>query len=77
MTFNDQRFGQIAGWKKLETKFAFQYHLQDSQKNRVVVQRGRFAEVHIATMKSLITIILRNHIGSRVISTLLSCLKGE
>lgn len=51
MTFNDQRFGAIAGWEKLETKFAFQYHLQDTQKNRVVVQRGRLAEGNTATMK--------------------------
>jgi len=53
LLFNDLRFGRIAGWKDIETEFAFHYYLQNPQRNILVVQRGRFAEWNLATMKSL------------------------
>jgi inner membrane protein len=54
LLFNDLRFGRIAGWERWETEFTFHYYLQQPTKNRLVVQRGRFAEWNWATVKSLV-----------------------
>lgn len=53
LVFSDLRFGRVAGWEKSETEFVFHYYLQRPGKNVLVVQRGRFAEWNIQTMKSL------------------------
>jgi inner membrane protein len=53
LKFNDLRFGKIAGWEITKTEFAFHYYLQRPGKNMLVVQRGRFAEWNIQTMKSM------------------------
>ncbi len=53
LIFNDLRFGRVAGWEKSETEFAFHYYLQYPRKNILVVQRGRFAEWNLRTMKSM------------------------
>ena len=60
LVFNDLRFGQIVGWYKPETRFAFHYYLQHGKGNRFVVQRGRFAEWNRETTKSLIKRIKGN-----------------
>lgn len=44
LIFNDLRFGQIIGWQKPQSPFVFHYFLQQPNANRMVVQRGRFAE---------------------------------
>ncbi len=54
LLFNDLRFGRIAGWERGETEFTFHYYLQQPTKNILVVQRGRFAEWNLETMKSLV-----------------------
>jgi len=36
------RFGQVAGWENPKANFAFQYFLNPSYNNTLVVQRGRF-----------------------------------
>ncbi len=43
IVFNDLRFGQMMGWQNPEAHFVFHYYLQDSDANKLVVQRGRFA----------------------------------
>ncbi len=54
LLFNDLRFGRIAGWQNQPTGFSFHYYLKDPDKNLLVVQRGRYAEWNVATMKSLV-----------------------
>jgi inner membrane protein len=44
LVFNDLRFGQIIGWQNPKEKFVFHYYLQHPDDNKLVVQRGRFAE---------------------------------
>ncbi len=44
LVFNDLRFGQIIGWQKPREKFVFHYFLQHPNDNKLVVQRGRFAQ---------------------------------
>jgi inner membrane protein len=53
LVFNDLRFGLVAGWEGDKNEFAFHYFLQQPGKNMLVVQRGRFAEWNISTMKSM------------------------
>lgn len=43
LVFNDLRFGQIIGWHNPREKFVFHYYLQHGFDNKLVVQRGRFA----------------------------------
>ncbi len=44
LLFNDLRFGQQVGWQNSRGRFAFHYFLVPPADNRLVVQRGRFAE---------------------------------
>jgi inner membrane protein len=53
LIFNDLRFGQQAGWQNPEAKFVFWYDLDHPDGNRLLVQRGRFAEWNKATVLSL------------------------
>ena len=43
LVFNDLRFGQMSGWKDPAGRFAFHYFLNLPDQNKLVVQRGRFA----------------------------------
>jgi len=54
LLFNDLRFGRVAGWQNQPTEFSFHYYLNKPDKNLLVVQRGRYAEWNLATMKSLL-----------------------
>ena len=58
--FNDLRFGRIAGWKNEPTDFSFHYYLKNPGRNLLVVQRGRYAEWNLPTMKSLLVRIKGN-----------------
>lgn len=60
LLFNDLRFGRIAGWKNQKTEFSFHYYLKDPGRNVLVVQRGRYAEWNMTTMKSLLDRIKGN-----------------
>ena len=42
LVFNVLRFGQVLGWQDTKAHFAFQYFLNSSYDNSMVVQRGRF-----------------------------------
>jgi inner membrane protein len=44
LVFNDLRFGQIQGWRNRAAPFAFHYYLQEPDANKMIVQRGRFAD---------------------------------
>lgn len=52
--FNDLRFGQIVGWYNPRERFAFHYYVNYSDKNDLVVQRGRFAKWNETTLKALV-----------------------
>jgi inner membrane protein len=54
LVFNDLRFGQITGWSDPRGKFAFHYYLNYPKANSLVVQRGRFANWNIETVRVLI-----------------------
>lgn len=55
LVFNDLRFGQMTGWYDPKAKFVFHYYLQKGDKeNKLVVQRGRFANWNESTTKSLL-----------------------
>lgn len=54
LVFNDLRFGQIVGWYDPRERFAFHYYLTESDKNDLVVQRGRFAKWDRTTFQALI-----------------------
>lgn len=43
LIFNDLRFGQIMGWQRPDAGFVFHYYLAPGIDNRIVLQRGRFA----------------------------------
>ena len=43
LVFNDLRFGQMSGWEDPAGRFAFHYFLNLPNQNKLVVQRGRFA----------------------------------
>ncbi|QEM03593.1 metal-dependent hydrolase [Mucilaginibacter rubeus] len=51
--FNDLRFGQITGWQNPNAGFAFHYFIQYPEQNKLVVQRGRFADWNWQATKSL------------------------
>jgi len=55
LVFNDIRFGQMIGWYNPREKFVFHFYLDKSgEDNKLVVQRGRFANWNWETTKSLI-----------------------
>lgn len=57
--FNDLRFGQMTGWYDPQARFVFHYFLEKGDReNKLVVQRGRFANWNRATMGSLVKRIL-------------------
>ena len=53
LVFNDLRFGQVTGWYDPHAIFAFHYFLSHHD-NKLVVQRGRFANWNRTTMKALL-----------------------
>jgi inner membrane protein len=54
LVFNDLRFGQMVGWYNPNSKFVFHYFFQQKKGNKLVVQRGRFANWNWAVVKSLV-----------------------
>lgn len=53
LVFNDLRFGQMNGWENPRARFAFHYFLNLPGQNKLVVQRGRFANWDKRTLKVL------------------------
>jgi len=53
LVFNDIRFGQMNGWMNPYAHFAFHYYLQHTGDNRLIVQRGRFGQWNLETVKFL------------------------
>jgi inner membrane protein len=53
LVFSDLRFGQAAGWHNPRAPFVFQYYLQHPADNKLVIQRGRFANWNKETIRSL------------------------
>lgn len=60
LVFNDLRFGQSVGWYNPDGEFVFHYYLGSDKDNKLVVQRGRFANWNATTVKSLISRIASN-----------------
>ncbi len=60
LVFNDLRFGQIIGWENPRGKFVFHYYLHQPDKNKLVVQRGRFEGWNWQTAKALLMRIKGN-----------------
>ncbi len=60
IVFNDLRFGQIMGWQNRDAGFVFHYYLNDPSSNKLVVQRGRFANWNWTTIKEFIQRIRGN-----------------
>lgn len=60
LIFNDLRFGQMTGWQNPRAKFAFHYFLQHPDGNKLVVQRGRFANWNKKATRSFIKRIKGN-----------------
>lgn len=54
IVINDLRFGQITGWDNPFHGFSFHYYLQPVTDNKLVVQRGRFANWNRKTWQSFI-----------------------
>lgn len=54
LVFNDLRFGQIVGWQDPNAHFVFHYFLEHPEKNRLVVQRGRFEGWNVESFKALL-----------------------
>ncbi len=52
--FNDLRFGQVMGWQNPEAPFVFHFYLQDRGANKMVVQRGRFANWNRETLRAFL-----------------------
>lgn len=53
VVFNDLRFGQITGWDKPKSRFAFHFFVNYPDENLLVVQRGRFANWNSSTVNDL------------------------
>lgn len=53
LVFNDLRFGQITGWENAAAPFAFYYYLEQPGNNSLLIQRGRFKNWNMRTVKSL------------------------
>lgn len=60
LIFNDLRFGQMVGWKNPKAGFVFHYYLEPELDNRLVLQRGRFADWDWQATKDLLTRITGN-----------------
>lgn len=54
IVINDLRFGQITGWDDPLYGFSFHYYLQPVTDNKLVVQRGRFANWNQKTWRTFI-----------------------
>lgn len=54
LTFNDLRFGEMAGWAESQPGFVFHYFLNYPDDNKMVVQRGRFAKWDKKILQSFI-----------------------
>jgi inner membrane protein len=54
VTFNDLRFGQIAGWENPRAPFAFHYYVRPTIGNAAVIQRGRLASSPLPALRSLV-----------------------
>jgi inner membrane protein len=54
LIFNDLRFGQMIGWQKPRAGFVFHYYLQPELDNRLVLQRGRFANWDKSATRALV-----------------------
>lgn len=54
LIFNDLRFGQMIGWQKPREGFVFHYYLQPELDNRLVLQRGRFANWDKSATRALV-----------------------
>jgi inner membrane protein len=54
LVFNDLRFGQEVGWYDPRQPFAFHYYLNHPEDNKLVVQRGRFAQWNAVTVNSFL-----------------------
>jgi inner membrane protein len=55
LVFNDLRFGQEAGWLDPRGRFAFHYFLNFPKDNKLVVQRGRFANWNKESIDKLVS----------------------
>ncbi len=51
LVFNDLRFGQMKGWEYPDAHFVFHYFVQDPADNRLVLQRSRFANWDMETIR--------------------------
>ena len=54
IVFNDLRFGQEVGWYDYKQRFAFHYYINHPEDNKLVVQRGRFAQWNKTTISSFV-----------------------
>jgi inner membrane protein len=54
LIFNDLRFGQMIGWEDPHAGFVFHYYLHPELDNRLVMQRGRFANWDKQATQSLL-----------------------
>jgi inner membrane protein len=54
IVMNDLRFGQITGWDDPFIGFSFHYYLQPATDNKLVVQRGRFANWNKRTWRAFV-----------------------
>ncbi len=51
IVFNDLRFGQMMGWENPEAHFVFHFYLQEPGANQLIVQRGRFSNWNLETLR--------------------------
>jgi len=54
LIFNDLRFGQMIGWQEPRAGFVFHFYLSAGLDNRLVLQRGRFANWDQAATRALL-----------------------
>jgi len=54
LVFNDLRFGEMRGWEDPKARFVFHYFIQYPERNRLVVQRGRFEGWNGHTVRAMI-----------------------
>jgi inner membrane protein len=60
LTFNDLRFGQIAGWEDPGAQFAFYYYLRPRIGNAGVMQRGRATSSRLSAIRGMGKRIVRD-----------------
>jgi inner membrane protein len=53
LVFSDLRFGQRIGWYNPKAKFVFRYYLNPPSENEVIIQRGRFADWDMVSVRAL------------------------